>query len=406
LFLALNALSLCGLSVSMVALATSLKNSADQLTFFLLAVGLLFGVILLIPGIYLNGRIFLNLPGFHIHLPPVGVGILFIALTTFWVPILALGGAIASHPLAALVLPILNILAVGLPLIFFLRITLRNLELPPAQQAWSAFGVTLVTGPVIATILEGIALIVFVFIAGFYAVSSNPALAQQITHLAEMVQQANNPDTLVAIVAPMLFSPAGMLVIFGLFSIAVPAIEEAAKVMALWLFADRIKNPAQGFALGVLCGAAFALAENLGFSSTGAGEWMATAAQRAGSALPHMLNSGILGWALVSAWKERTHIRLGVAYLAVMLIHGLWNAISMALLLNSLIPYAQHPVPPIIANPAPLFTGWVVLMLGTFGGLIYCNRALRRSQSAQAEYNEPPTYLNSGENHGNSKISV
>ena len=132
---------------------------------------------------------------------------------------------------------------------------------------------------------------------------------------------------------------------------------------------------------------------------------MATAAQRAGSALPHMLNSGILGWALVSAWKERTYIKLGAAYLAVMLIHGLWNAISMALLLNALVPYAQQPVLPIIANPTPLFTGWVVLMLGTFCGLIYCNQALRRSQPAQAEYNEQLSYLNSGDNHGNSEIS-
>jgi hypothetical protein len=360
---------------------------------------------LLIPGIYLNGRIFLNLPDFHVHLPPVGVGVLFIALTIFWVPVLAFGGVIASSPLAAFVLPVLNILAVGLPLIFFLRITLRNLELPPAQQAWSVFGVTLVTGPVIATILEGIALVIFVFIAGVYAVSSNPALAQQITQLAKMVQQTNNPDTLVAVIAPMFFSRAGMLVLFGLFSIAVPAIEETAKVMALWLFADRIKHPAQGFALGVLCGAAFALAENLGFSSTGAGEWMATAAQRAGSALPHMLNSGILGWALVSAWKERAHLKLGAAYLAVMLIHGLWNAISMALLLNALVPYAQQPVPSIITDPAPLFIGWAVLMMGTFGGLIYCNQALRHSQPAQAEYNEPLPSFDSGDNHGISEIS-
>ena len=405
LFLTLSALSLCGLSVLVVAAAIP-ANSADQLTFLLLAAGLFFGAILLIPGIYLNGRIFLNLPGFHIHIPSVGVGILFIALTTFWVPVLALGGMIASSPLAAFVLPVLNILAVGLPLIFFLRITLRNLELPSAQQAWSVFGITLVTGPVIGTILELIALIIFVFIAGLYAISSNPVLAQQIADLAKMVQHTNNPDTLMAIVAPMLFSPAGMLVLFGLFSIAVPAIEEAVKVMALWLFADKIKHPAQGFALGVLCGAAFALSENLGYSSVGAGEWMATTAQRAGSALPHMLNSGILGWALVSAWKEHAHIKLGAAYLTVMLIHGLWNAISMGLLLNSLIPYAQQPVPPIIANPTPLFIGWVVLMMGTFGGLIYCNQALRRSQPAQAGYNEPPAYINSGDNHGNSEISV
>jgi RsiW-degrading membrane proteinase PrsW (M82 family) len=264
-----------------------------------------------------------------------------------------------------------------------LRFTLRNLELPPAQQGWSVFGVTLVMGPLIGIILEGIALIFFALIVGLYLAASHPEWLAQITNLAQTVQQTSNPDTMMTSIAPLFFTPVGMLVMFGLFSVAIPVIEEATKVMALWLFADKIKHPAQGFALGVLCGAAFALAESLGYASTGSNDWMATATQRASAALPHMLNTGILGWALVSAWKERAYIKLGAAYLAVMLIHGLWNAISIALLLNTLIRYTQQPVPPLIANPIPLLIGWGTLIIGTFGGLIYCNQALRRSKPAQ-----------------------
>ena len=190
--------------------------------------------------------------------------------------------------------------------------------------------------------------------------------------------------------------------LLGLFSVAIPAIEEAIKVAALWIFADKIKHPMQGFALGVLCGAAFALAENLGFSSTGANDWLATASLRASPALPHMLNSGILGWALVSAWKKHSYLRLGVAYVAVMLIHGLWNAISLALWLNSLAPYVQT-IPGFVKDPVPFLSGWIVMILGTFAGLGYANQALRRSSPAEVEYNEPLPSLNSGDNHGNSE---
>jgi hypothetical protein len=369
----------------------------------MLAASLFFSGILLVPGIVLNARMFFNLPGFHIHFPPIHAGIIFTVLAACWVPVLLLGGAIAASPLAAILLPVLNTLAIGLPVLFLLCLTLRNLELPSAEQGWSAFGVTLAIGPVIAVILEAMVMLIFGLVAGLYLASSQPQLVEQITRLAETVQETGNSDTLVALIAPLLFTPAGMLVLFGLFSVAIPIIEEATKVMALWLFADKIKHPAQGFALGVVCGAAFALAESLGYASTGASEWLVTAIQRASAALPHMLNSGILGWALVSAWKERAYLKVGTAYLAVMLIHGLWNAISTVLLLNALISYAPKPVPPLIADTTPLLIGWGVLIIGTFGGLIYCNRGLRRAQPAQAEYNEPLSYLNSGDNHGDSK---
>jgi len=234
---------------------------------------------------------------------------------------------------------------------------------------------------------------------GIYA-AYDRELAVQVSQLARVLQDFRDPDMLAAAAAPILFTPLGILTLFGLFSVAIPAIEEAIKVAALWLFADKIKAPIQGFALGVLCGAAFALAENLGFASTGASDWVATAALRASSALPHMLNSGILGWALVSAWKKRAYLKLGWAYIAVILIHGTWNAISLALWLNSLLSYAPQHSPFFIESPMPFFFGWAVMIFGTFTGLVYSNRALRASGVG---YNEPLSSSNIGEHHGDSE---
>jgi RsiW-degrading membrane proteinase PrsW (M82 family) len=274
------------------------------------------------------------------------------------------------------------------------------LELPSAHQGWSIFGITLVVGPLLGILLEAIIFVVLIFIVGLYA-STNRELAQQLSQLAEILKNSSNPDTLVAAAAPIMFTPIGMLTLLGLFSIAIPAIEEAVKVAALWVFADKIKHPVHGFALGILCGAAFALAENLGFSGTGANDWLSTASLRASSVLPHMLNSGILGWALVVAWKKHSYLKLALAYTAVMLIHGLWNAISLALWLNSLNPYVEN-VPGFLDDPVPFFSGWVVLIIGTLAGLVYGNWSLRGSLPANVEYNEPLS-LNSGDNHGNSE---
>ncbi len=404
LFLAFSAISLLELSALTLLFTASSMNGPNRsmlLTLLLLAGGLFFSALLLIPGAYLNGRKFFGLPDIRIPFPPINEAALFMTLAALWVLSLVLGQSILSNPLAAILLPILNILAIGLPVILFLRIALRELALPPAQYGWSAFGVTLVIGPIAGILLEGIVFAILLFIVGIYA-GYNHELTDQIAQLARIAQNSHNPDLLVAAAAPILFSPVGILTILGLFSVAVPAIEEAIKVTALWLFADKIQDPIQGFVLGVLSGAAFALAENLGFSSTGASDWLATAALRASSALPHMLNSGILGWALVSAWKKHAYLRLSVAYIAVMLIHGTWNAISLALWLNALLPYVQH-APSFVESPIPFFSGWVVMIFGTLAGLMYCNRVLRLSLPSRVEYNEPLSSSNTGEHDGDSE---
>jgi hypothetical protein len=353
---------------------------------------------LMIPGAYLNGRKFLNLPDIQVRLPAINPTGLSTMMVVLWGSSLVLGQMVSAGPLAAILLPILNVVAIGFPILLFLRIALQKLELPPARYGWSVFGMTLAVGPIIATLAEGVAMLIIILVVGIYA-RQHRELADELLRLAQAVQHTVSQDTLAASAAPVLFSPIGIMAMIGLFSVAVPAIEEATKVAALWLFASRIKDPIQGFALGVLCGAAFSLAENLGFSSSGAGDWATTAALRASSALPHMLNSGILGWSLVSAWKQHTYLKLGLGYVAVMLIHGTWNAISMAIWLNSLLPYTQN-APAFLANPTPFFFGWAVMIAGCLGGLVYNNLALRNRQLSHLRYNEPLSDSTRGEFRG------
>jgi len=404
LVLATNAIAMLGLAALILFYPAMAKEdpAAGSMTLPLLAGGLTFSALLLIPAVYLNGRKFLNLPQMPVSLPAIHQAASSAILVALWILSLVIGQLVLSQPATAMLLPFINIIAIGAPIVLFLRVALQKLELPRAQYSWSVFGITLSIGPVIGILAEMLVFVLIIFIVGIYA-AYHRGLADQLVQLAQAVQNTRDPDLLMTAAAPLLFTPLGLLVLLGLFSVAVPAIEEATKVAALWLFAGKISHPMHGFVLGVLSGAAFALAENLGFASTGATDWVATAALRASSALPHMLNSGILGWALVTAWQKHSYFKLGAAYTAAILIHGTWNAISLAIWLISLLPYAQH-APTFLGSSNPFLVGWLVMILGTLVGLGYSNRALRLLMPVPLVYNEPPSSTTTGEPRGDSEI--
>jgi len=103
-------------------------------------------------------------------------------------------------------------------------------------------------------------------------------------------------------------------------------IEEVFKPVGAWLLVGRRMTPAEGFAAGALSGAGYALFESLMLS--GGGEsWMWIVLGRAGTAVLHIITSSLMGWALVQAWTHARFLRLGLVYLAAVLVHGTWNAV-------------------------------------------------------------------------------
>src|SRR5687768_4925938 len=80
LFLAVSALALLGFSSLTLLMAAGSISSPDGsmlLILLLLAAGLFCSALLLIPGAYLNGRKFFNLPDVQIKLPHVNEAALF-----------------------------------------------------------------------------------------------------------------------------------------------------------------------------------------------------------------------------------------------------------------------------------------------------------------------------------------
>lgn len=397
LLLALSALALLGIASLLAVLGISAMSTfgqSDTLTLLVLAAGTFALGVLLAPGAYLNARKFFNLPEphsdfFRERTPKQ----LLTFLAAAWVVSLILGYALSGDAaLSLLWLPLINVTALTLPVGIVLVISLRGLPLPSARRAWSVFGASAVLGPALAIFFEMLALIGFVLLFGLYA-RFTPGLDVPLRLLLEELQnETGSMDFIAQQAATLLLSPGGVFFLLGLFALAVPLIEEIFKVSLLWFYAGRIHSPVQGFVLGVLCGAAFALAENIGFSSAGAEDWLANVLTRAIAILPHTFNSGLVGWGLAAAWQKREYLRLGLAYLAAVLVHGVWNALSAALALNT-IGGLTADVSPLIETPLPAVITWGVLIFGLFVGLLLANHQMRRQAADEAAgdvgYNPP-----------------
>jgi RsiW-degrading membrane proteinase PrsW (M82 family) len=183
-------------------------------------------------------------------------------------------------------LPLLNIIATGLPALWLIHMGIRGLNPGSPRRQWGAFASGLVLSPVIILILELLALVGFAVLAIIWA-ALNPNITSQLNSLIFRLQNsATNPDAILRILLPYLLYPGILFVAFAFISVIVPIIEEALKPIGVWFQAGQKLTPAQGFAYGVLCGAGFGLFENLGNTSGGGEAWAILVATRITTFLP------------------------------------------------------------------------------------------------------------------------
>jgi RsiW-degrading membrane proteinase PrsW (M82 family) len=204
----------------------------------------------------------------------------------------------------------------------------------------------------------------------------------EFTGLAQQLEQAqqfgSSPELLMRMLAPYLSDPRVIFAAFTFGAVIVPLIEEALKPLGVWLLAGSHLTPAEGFTAGVLCGAGYALIESLLLSSNGGTEWVSLAFARIGTGVVHILTSGLTGWGLASAWAENRYLRLGVAYLGAVMIHGLWNGLTVLMVTAGLSQVLGQTVEQPLAEAgewAPY--GLIALALLGLAALIWANWRLR-----------------------------
>ncbi|MEW5868029.1 MAG: PrsW family glutamic-type intramembrane protease [Chloroflexota bacterium] len=254
--------------------------------------------------------------------------------------VLAVGSGVKQvAPLAWIVFPPLHILAIGLPILWVLYLAVHGLPLGSRQCMWGVFGSGLVMGPTLIIIAEGLAALV-VLVLAILALSGSPELVDELTTLAEWVSRTSpSQQELFDALTPYLVNPAVIGLSFFFMALVIPLIEEFLKPVGVWLLMGRKMRPAAGFAAGALSGAGFALLESLFTYSEES--WALMAVARTGTAMVHILTSGLVGWGLVQAWGQKKYLRLALAYAGAVAVHGLWNGMSLLAVFSALAAQVQ-----------------------------------------------------------------
>ncbi len=311
-----------------------------------------------------------------------------------------IGGVIAFTEIKWLTwifLPLLTLFVIVPPIWLLFGIGTKGIELGPRWRIFSALGLGMTVGPVIMIVLEMIILLGAIIIGSVIIAIQQPELFQEIAALGKIIQQETNQDAVLKLIAPYITNPLVIASLVGYISVLVPLVEELFKPLAVWIFALKIETPAQGFAMGMLSGAAFALIESLNASGNGSTTWPIIVSIRAGTSLLHMTTSGLVGWGIVSAFREKKILRLGAAYLSAVTLHGIWNACAIGTGISSIGELVDKPEWAFNIIPAAL-CGMSVLGIGMLVVLIASNRKLRSAPvPLPASLSTPPAISHENE---------
>ena len=376
---------LMGIAGIIELLSGSPETAESTLT---LSAGSIFLGLALIPGIYYSLMAVMNKPAKQLPFYRIPTWLIIViwfvsALLTVLVE------TVESMPLVSIPL---NLVTLVLPVWILIRIALRGLDSGSPELRWGTFTV----GMTLVPLLIGFAEVMFILAAGIAAIfwiALNPELINTIESLSARLMYTNNPEAITRILAPYIYSPVVIGAGLVFFSAIIPIIEELIKPLGVWFGSSKLTSPRQGFAMGVLGGAAYALVESLGMSPGIPEASNLLSIVRAGTDLVHIVTTGLMGWALVSAWRESKYVQLGMTYLLVIVIHGMWNALALSSAAQIAMDYLPNPSLLVQSLPTVSAIGLVVLSIINLSILLILNTRLNSITSTNQE-------MTNLENHG------
>ncbi len=328
---------------------------------------------------WLRGR---NVPAANPPLLKTWQGLL-LALT--WAAAAVGAGFLVDKPVLRWITPLLYLLAIGIPVYFFVRLATGGLQVGSEERLWGVLAAGIELGITPAIVLELVLAFIGLVAVGVY-VGMNPGQLAAFEQLAHELQNTTDIQQLMDLVAPWANSPLvllGALLFFAGFS---PLIEECAKSLAVWSVYDRLSSPAQGFAVGALSGAAFGMVESLLVSATPDTSWTTTLLVRGASTMMHIMAASLAGWGIGQYRATHNAGRLLGLYLAAMALHGLWNAAVVFIAFGSLRTAIVSAGPDAIGILLT-FLGAAVLFLLFLGipvAMATLNRGFRKASLASA----------------------
>jgi hypothetical protein len=355
------------------------KISSSEITqSLLLAAGVALCGILLLPS---AGYALARLAGWPVErfsLPwKAGPGKTLFLLAVIYILLLVVGSlASAFSALRWWLLPPVHVLAIGLPVLGVVYMGGRSLAHGSPQRAWGLFGCGMTIGPGLIMVIEVMTMIVG-GVVGILLIASQPDQAREVINLAERLRTVQPAqDQIMPLLEPYLRRPVVIAAVLAFLALIVPMIEELFKPVGVWLLMRRGLTPAEGFTAGLLSGAGFALVESLGYASDISGGWASVVLIRSCTALMHIFTSGLTGWGL-AALSHKQYARFGKAYLGAVLIHGIWNGLTITS--AGLVLLFPDQMLALVGSLLAI-CGILGLFLAVFALLLIFNRKLRWSQ--------------------------
>ncbi len=345
---------------------------------FLLANGLFLCAVLLTPSLYYSLRRISAKSIQPASIRPIRFWQVIVILA-LWVISVLLGAWPGNHlEVSWPVTPLFYLPAIALPVLTLLWIGLGGLPLGSRQRLWGTFGIGMLAGPGLAALAESV-IYLSLAVLGLGLLAFHPEWMGTFTQIETQLASARDLDTILAVLAPYLMNPLVILLAVFVMAGLVPLIEELVKPIAVWLLAGRLRSPAQGFALGILSGAGFALVEGLVAASSAGEDWSVLAVARAGGSLMHILATGLMGWGIASAWQERRILRLIGSYALSVSIHGLWNGMTVMIVFGGLRAFLAGASPDVLGTSISIAGVSLLVILSAFTliTLVLLNRKLR-----------------------------
>jgi hypothetical protein len=362
---------------ALISLFAGTEIQAEQ-TIFLIGFGLE-GIILLAAAFF-SFQKFLQKPGMDEQVS--------LSATSWQIAVLMILAAVSiligylirdMNTIRWLLLPLLTIPAAVFPLAALFVFGVRSLPLGTRWQTWNVLGLGMTLTPLLLLILEVVVALFILFGIVAYLLTQ-PELFLELQRLSQQIMILGpESEAALDLLSPFLTKPIVIIIALIYIGGIVPAIEEIFKPIGVWLFANKLDSPAQGFTLGALSGAAYALIETIGVSGQ-AEEWASLLFSRIGTGLLHITTSALMGTAIVLAWRERHYLRLLGTYFIVVLLHGLWNSFAILFTFSGLAAVLNQAGILSTIQPA-IIVLMSILAVGLFFMLIFSNRRMRKIES-------------------------
>jgi hypothetical protein len=298
-----------------------------------------------------------------------------------WPVVVFIGWLIAGQPsLAIFLLGPINVLVAGLPVLWIYNAAQSKLAGGSQLRKWRIFAFSLTLMPVLVILFELLALLILGGFGGLwlaYRFSVEPQLEGKLMEiLNQLMSMGDDLEAILMYLEPYILQPSVIFWALAIFGGIMPIIEEIVKPLALWSLAGQKISPQEGFVGGLLCGAGFALIENVLYftSALMAEDWLFMAIGRAGTGVLHMLASGLVGWGLASAWRDGKWVFLGLMTLGAFILHGLWNALSLVFGVMPLYIIGNEPS---LGQSLLFYMPIIGLLLLSVLGIILINRYFR-----------------------------